>query len=166
MTRAEIKAVFERYGPMVFRRSLGLLGNHHDAEEATQEVFVRALRSKEGQFQRRSEVSTWLYRITTNYCLNLIRDTKRRRELWEENVEPNAQTATLPAPQPALLVQKVLAAADEESSRAAIYVYIDGMSHQEASKLLGVSRRTVGNLLVRFNRIAAEVLGAPALETS
>lgn len=154
MKRTEINALFERYGAMVYRRARYILGNHEDAEEATQDIFVRAIRSKEG-FQGRAQVSTWLYKITTNHCLNRIRDRKRRRELWEEHMQPPAPLA--PSPDKMMLVRQLLAEADEECAKAAVYVFVDGMSHQEASKLLGVSRRTVGNLLERFKRFAEEL---------
>ena len=155
MTQREFDALFERYGPMVFRRASYLLGNRDDAEEATQEVFIRALKSRE-RFEKRSEVSTWLYRITTNYCLNLIRNRKRRRELFEEHVAPPAPIA--PAPQKMLLVRQILAEVEEDIAQAAIYVFVDGLTHQEASEVLGVSRRTVGNLLTRFTERAAAFL--------
>ena len=44
----------------------------------------------------------------------------------------------------------LLAEADEKQAQAAVYVYLDGMSHEEAAELLGVSKRTVGNLIDRF----------------
>ena len=57
--------IFMTHGPAVYRRALRLLGNHADAEEAMQEVFIRALRGAIG-FDGQSQLSTWLYRITTN----------------------------------------------------------------------------------------------------
>jgi RNA polymerase sigma-70 factor (ECF subfamily) len=47
-------------------------------------------------------------------------------------------------------LRRLLAEADEQQARAAIYVYLDGMSHEEAAAVLGVSKRTVGNLIDRF----------------
>src|SRR4051812_30294696 len=82
---ATVRRLFREHGPMVYRRALRILGNAADAEEALQEVFVRVLRGGEG-FEQRSQVTTWLYRITTNYCLNFLRDNKRRRELLETHL--------------------------------------------------------------------------------
>lgn len=148
----KLDEVFAKHGPAVYRRARRLLGNHADAEEAAQEVFIRALRGAES-FQGQSQVTTWLYRITTHYCLNLIRDRKRRRELFEQNVmhEPQGEPAS---PGDLVLLRRLLAEADEEQARVAVYVYMDGMSHEEAAEILGVSRRTVGNLLVRFQEWA------------
>ncbi len=156
MNRAEIAELFERYGPIVYRRALSILRNPQEAEEATQEVFIRALKSKEG-FEGRSKVSTWLYSITTNYCLNRIRNESRRRELWQEH-GPATSTPEGPRPDEGLILQKLLSEADEQEAQAAVYVYIDGMSHQEVAEIIGVSRRTVGNLLDRFNTWAQKRL--------
>lgn len=150
MTRQDAATFFELYGPMVYRRARSILGNPADAEEATQEVFIRALRSAEG-FEGRSSVSTWLYRITTNHCLNQIRNRHRRTELFEEHVVDRQPTSTDGRAAAAIIhLSAFLAQADEQQAQAAVYVFVDGMSHDEAADLLGVSRRTVGNLLERF----------------
>jgi RNA polymerase sigma-70 factor (ECF subfamily) len=148
---------------MVLRRAKAILAHDADAEEATQEVFIRALQQHE-KFENRSQVSTWLYRITTNYCLNLLRDQKRRRELLETQVP----TPDLPRGNPAetgILLRTLLARADAEQAKAAICVYVDRMSHQEAAEVLGVSRRTVGNLLERFDTWAAAQTAAERKES-
>lgn len=155
--------IFMTHGPAVYRRALRLLGNHADAEEATQEVFIRALRGR-GGFGGQSQLSTWLYRITTNYCLNQIRDRRRRRELVEERGAEPPPSGPLPAGD-LLLLRRLLGEADEEQARVAIYIYMDGMTHDEVAEVLSVSRRTVGNQLARFHawadRRLADKAGAP-----
>ena len=144
----DVGTLFSLHGPMVFRRALRLMGRKEDAEEVTQEVFVRVMRSV-AQFDGRSSMSTWLYQITTNYCLNQLRDRSRRRELFEQNMlgEEEPQQASLAD---LLLLRRLLAEADEKQACAAVYVYLDGMSHEEAAELLGVSKRTIGNLIEPF----------------
>lgn len=155
--------LFRTHGPAVYRRALRILGHRADAEEATQEVFIRAMRGLD-EFRRQSEVTTWLYRITTNYCLNLIRDRRRQRELLDEHVAREGTEEAAP-PAELVLVRRLLQEATPEQAQAAVYVHLDGMSHDEAAALLGVSRRTVGNLLARFEaearRLLAEQAGKP-----
>ncbi len=165
MQRRDIRTLFKQFAPMVVRRAFALLGNRADAEEAAQEVFIRVLKRPEC-FEDRAQVSSWLYRITTNYCLNLMRDRKRRRELldqedigWTQCLRPGLEPTQM------LALQKVLSEADPEQAQAAVYVYVDGMRQHEAAKLLGVSRRTVGNLLDRFRAWAQELMKAQAAET-
>ena len=154
-----IRELFEKHGPAVFRRALRILGNRADAEEATQEIFIRAMRSGDG-FRGDCLVTTWLYRLTTNYCLNHIRDQRRRRELLDEHLGRGHEAAAEPASD-LVLLRQLLSEGDEAEARAAVYVHVDGMSHDEAAGLLGVSRRTVGNLLVRFGVRARTRLGGP-----
>ena len=157
LTRSQISELFDRYSPMVFRRAMKILGSAADAEEATQEIFIRAFNNAD-QFRRESQASTWLYRITVNYCLNRLRDRKRRRELWDVHVAPDSQdhNQSDAKAENLVMLRSVLANSDEQSARAAIHVYMEGMSHAEAAKLLNVSRRTVGNLLERFCAEARE----------
>ena len=157
-TREEIAQHFKTYGPMVFRRAYVILGQRPEAQDATQEVFVRALRSAE-RFEERSKVSTWLYTITTNYCLNLIRDRARRAELFEgRKDELEVQLPGTPDPDARVTIRKLLAQADERQAQVAVYIYFDELSREEVAKLLGVSVRTVGNLLDRFNKWARKRL--------
>lgn len=153
----DLDTLFRRYGPMVYRRALQILGNHAAAEEATQEVFIRAMKARE-RFVAEARPSTWLYRITTNYCLNQIRDSKRRRELLDERKAEVTPASVARDPQKLALLRDLLTEADPQQARAAVAVYVDGMSHAEAAKVLGVSRRTVGNLCDRFNRWARDRL--------
>ncbi|MFL5345041.1 MAG: RNA polymerase sigma factor [Hyalangium sp.] len=153
-----IAQLFERHGPRVYRRALRLLGNPGDAEEATQEIFIRVFRSV-GGFREQSQLTTWLYQITTNYCLNLIRDRSRRAELHQAHVGPLADESSRSdptRPEDLVLLRRLLVTADERQAAAAVYVFLDGMSHEEAAELLGVSKRTVGNLLERFQAWAQE----------
>ena len=104
-------------------------------------------------FEGRSGITTWLYQITTHYCLNLIRDRGRRRQLLEQNVIPEVQAGAEERRTPTsdlVLLQQLLAAADEQQAQAAVYVFLDGLSHEEAAELMAVSKRTVGNLIERF----------------
>lgn len=157
----DLDTLFRRYGPMVYRRAVQILGNHAAAEEATQEVFIRAMKAGD-RFVAEARPSTWLYRITTNYCLNQIRDSKRRRELLDERKAEVTPHSVARDPQKLAVLRSLLVEADAQQARAAVAVYIDGMSHAEAAKILGVSRRTVGNLCDRFTRWARERLADAA----
>ena len=153
MSPPQAAELFRDHGALVYRRARRLLGNHADAEEATQEVFIRAIRKRDA-FDERSSISTWLYGITTNYCLNRLRDSRRRRELAEEQLRPESLEHPH-NPSDMMAVRQLLAAAPDDSwGQAAVCVYVDGMSHQEAAEVLSVSKRTVGNLLDRFRRWA------------
>jgi RNA polymerase sigma-70 factor (ECF subfamily) len=145
------RELFDRHGPMVLRRARAILGHDADAQDACQDVFVRIFSGELG-VDRKSSVTAWLWRVTTNLCLNRLRDARRRRELVDLHLRPVVvSTSDTPDPLHVALRAAVLEAPEDEAM-AAVLVHIDGMSHAEAAEVLGVSRRTIGNLLSRFER--------------
>lgn len=151
----DVARLFGDHGAMVYGRARRLLGTHADAEEATQEVFIRVITGAES-VPPAGEVVPWLCRMTTNYCLNKLRDGSRRRVLLDTRVSPAAGEPAASGPDDLAQARALLSGAEPRQAQAAIYVYIDGMSHDEAAEMLGVSRRTVGNLLDRFTAWARE----------
>jgi len=149
--------LYRSHGPLVFRRARALLGNDAAAWDAVQEVFMRAVRS-ESSFRRESSPSTWLYRVTTNYCLNAIRDSTRQRSLLAdaatcqgEGLSDHAhQAASGRLPELRVLLASVLERVPAELCEIAIYYHVDRMNQDEIAAIVGTSRKTVGNRLREF----------------
>jgi DNA-directed RNA polymerase specialized sigma24 family protein len=137
--RDEIKALFSRYGPLVLRRARRILRNEAEAEDAT---------------------STWLYRITTNLCLNRLRDHRRHRErlALEGQSRLDGPTASGP-PENRMAISALLAELPQELSETAVYYYVDEMDQEEIAAISGIARRTVGYRLERFRALALARLG-------
>lgn len=70
------EALVNRYKNQVFTSAFFITGNSHDASDAAQEVFLKIYKSLH-KFAGRSKFSTWLFRLTTNTCIDLIRKRKR-----------------------------------------------------------------------------------------
>jgi RNA polymerase sigma-70 factor (ECF subfamily) len=159
--RAEIESLYRKYGALVRRRARSILGDDHEAQDAMQEVFVRVIAAM-AEFRGQSQPSTWLYRITTNLCLNRIRDSRRRRdrlaEAAEHGREPLAPAAG-PPPEARTALQAVLRRVSEDLAQVAVYYYVDDMDQAEIAAVLGVSRRTIGYRLDRFREQAQRILG-------
>ncbi len=151
---------YDRYSTLVYRRALQLLGSPAKAEDATQEVFMRAARSMK-DYDDRAKPTTWLYRITTNLCLNRLRDARRRSELLDQRAEEVAPGSVGYDVEKMAALRELLSRADEREAAAAVAVFVDGMSHAEAAPVLGVSKRTVGNLCNRFVAWAKKELERP-----
>jgi RNA polymerase sigma-70 factor (ECF subfamily) len=149
-------AIYRATAEQVFRVALRLLGCHAEAEDATQQIFLR-LHRKIASFDGRSSFSTWLYRVSTNHCLNLL---KARRV-----VAPLAQADD----DPALLDRRPAggAAADDgevpsvvrlleclpPDDRAAIVLKeVEGLSYRQLALVLGVPPGTVMSRLHRARR--------------
>jgi RNA polymerase sigma-70 factor (ECF subfamily) len=156
IARSEIEALYRCHGPAVFRRAMAILGNEAAAADAVQDVFIRAL-DHHAEFRGESSPMTWLYRITTNLCLNRLRDEKRRRELDQESVQQETVTGRRLEVTPD--VRNLLRTLPPKVAQAGVYYYVDGMTHEEIAALLGVSRRTAGNCVDRFQMVAKKRLG-------
>lgn len=77
---ANFERVVNEYQSMVFRTAMGFVHSKEDAEDLTQEVFLKAFYSW-NSYRGDSETSTWLYRITVNQCLTYIERKKRKNLL-------------------------------------------------------------------------------------
>lgn len=74
--RRSFDELVARSYPLVFNTAYRILGDHDSAADATQTSFVRAYRSLR-TFRRSSSFTTWLYRIVSNVCLDMVRRQKR-----------------------------------------------------------------------------------------
>ena len=89
-----IQELLHRYQNMVWRVCYSFMRNAQDAEDLTQEVFLRVYRSLP-HFEGRSSLKTWIYRIALNTCKNEIRHRSRRPQTAESDVQTLADV--LPA---------------------------------------------------------------------
>lgn len=158
---ASIEELYRRHGAMVLRRARRILGNEEAARDALQEVFVKVMRERES-FRGEASPVTWLYKVTTNLCLNRIRDASRRRALLAERAPPRDEAANGPAPEDRAAVAKLIASLPDELREIAVYYYVDEMNQDEIAEIAGVSRRTIGNRLEAFKAAARIALGESA----
>lgn len=137
--------------PRVFALALHLVGNSADADDITQDVFIKALRRIQ-DFEGRSALFTWLYRITLHRALNHKRDTRRRQtvNLNDERVvfavavdaDANPRLALELKETYALLVHALDALSPTLRSTVTL-VALQGLSHQEAAVVLETTEGTV-----------------------
>ena len=153
--------LYQRFGPIVYRRARALLGDDEAAWDVVQEVFVRTLRGQDG-FRNEASPTTWLYRITTNYCFNMIRDANRRRTRLAEQAALGAHRddgAAPPPPELRLMLAEILELIPQQLCEIAVYYYVDRMTQEEIAAVVGVSRKTVGNRLAEFHARADALVG-------
>lgn len=144
-----------RYQKRIFRLAFHLVRSGAEAEDVTQETFVRAYQALD-RFDGRSEPFTWLYRIAVNLSLNTIRARKTTRDSTSAD-DPRIEallTETRPsyggdpagASQRRELATALCEGIDALSDTlrtTLILVCIDGVAHEEASKILGCPEGTV-----------------------
>ena len=143
----DIKECYEKYMPMVLRRCRKMLHSEEDAVDAAQDVFVRLLRGEEklhGKF-----LSSLLFTIATNICLNRIRWRRRHAEL--EAAEDLAAAENAYAEVEARMLMDMLCEAESEKTRTICYMYhVDGMTLKEIGKAVGMSFSGVRKRLQGF----------------
>ncbi len=149
------------------RRCMAILGSRAEAEDATQEVFVTLL-EKGRQFRADAEVSTWIYRITTNLCLNRLRGNQRR--LLRDESDQVADWSSIAQYDPyqkyeaKTVLVDLMHELDELDQSIFVFRFLDGLSQEEIAVVTSKSRRTVGKRLrrleQRFSNRASEVANA------
>lgn len=168
-TPPDIEALYRRHSFAVLRRCRQILGEDAEAEEMTQEVFVRLLENPNG-FAGRAEITTYLYSIATHLCLNRLRHARLRHAAWQDNVRLATlwQSADTQHTNPessavhADLVATILQEHDTTNALIALYHFVDGLSQGEIATMVQLSRVTVNQRLARFVRGARQKLGEVA----
>jgi RNA polymerase sigma-70 factor (ECF subfamily) len=161
---AQFNALVDRFAGRVYNHALRMLGNREDAEEATQDVFLRVYRSLDA-FRGASELSTWLYRITVNVCLS------RRRRRRPGMVDVSGMTDEIidqsPGPDDLLAREEdkkrigaMIARLPRREAAAVTLYYIDGLDYATISRLLNIPPGSVATALHRGRERLAHMLRA------
>jgi RNA polymerase sigma-70 factor (ECF subfamily) len=144
-----------RYQSLVYQVALRYVQNKHDAEDISQEVFIKALSSL-AKFKRNSSISTWLYRITVNQCKNYLLKKKVRKIFsYSNDVEdfydlPNNELNAQDKMENEEFKNKFYQALNslpEKQRETFALRYFDELPYEEISKLLGTS---VGGLKANY----------------
>jgi len=153
--RDVLRELYQRFGPTVYGRCLYLLKDRHRAEDATQEVFAKALTSWD-RFQGDASPLTWLVTIATHHCLNELRG---ERAAWRKGFTAQVELTSVPKDgakehEVRDWVRKLLGRFDLETQAAAVHHHVDGMTLEEVAQALGRSVPTIRKRLAAFARVA------------
>lgn len=80
------KVIYKRYSGKVYHKCIAMLKNTDEAMDATQDIFIK-LYTKIANFEERAQLSTWIYRVTYNYCIDLLRKRKKDQKLFSPEAE-------------------------------------------------------------------------------
>jgi RNA polymerase sigma-70 factor (ECF subfamily) len=131
----DVEGLYQRYGPMVFRRCRQLLRDDDAAMDVAQDVFVQVLRRRESLSEQYP--SSLLYRIATNLSLNRIRDRARDPDLpGDALLDRVARHEDRDAP---LLLQRLFGRHPESTRTMAVLHYVDGMTLDQVARECGLS---------------------------
>ncbi len=165
--------LIEAYQKKVFNLAMRMIGNYDDAADLAQEAFIRIFKAISG-FKEQSSFSTWVYRITTNVCLDEIRKRKNKKviSLDEEihmddgDMKRQVESDDLRPDEAAereevrKIVNDAINSLPEDQKAAITLRDIHGMSYEEIAQILDCPGGTVKSRLNRARQALKNVLSA------
>lgn len=156
---AAFAALFDEYADRIYRLALGLLGDEQEADAVVQDTFLR-LFERLDQFEGRSSLGTWLYRVAYNRCMDQLRRSRPVQTLDGAGDEPLPLPANLTQwgrlPEQQLTDEEIRQALDQAilslpDHYRIIFILreIEGLSTAQAAEVAGVS---VSAAKVRLHR--------------
>lgn len=158
--RQILRELYELYAARVFQRCRYLLQNEDDARDAMHDVFIKVYKNMD-TFRGQASRLTWINRIATNHCLNVLRS---RRASWRQSLEQLQAATEQVRDQAALsferhqLVRSILSKCPKKLEEPAIFYFVDDMTQEEIAALLGISLPTLRKRLRGFLKIARKEL--------
>ena len=146
-------ALFEKYSEPLLRFSARMLNNRPEAEEVTQDVFLKMITRVE-QYDGRAPVASWLFAIAANACRDRLRRGKRASVVPLDAVAeaPDKQESAedrLADRQRKQAVRKALSSLSEEQREALILARYHGMPYSEIARTLNISEGAVKTRIFR-----------------
>jgi RNA polymerase sigma-70 factor, ECF subfamily len=160
--------VVRQHADRVYRLAFRLTGDAHDAEDLTQETFIRVFRSLAGY--KPGTFEGWLHRITTNLFLDMVR---RRARLRMEGLPEDTDRLPGGGPNPEQVwsdahldpdLQSALDALPPEFRAAVVLCDVEGLSYEEIAATLGVKLGTVRSRIHRGRQSLRAALESRAAE--
>lgn len=166
-----LRQLLVEYQSKVYNQAYRMLGNQEDAEEAAQDVFLRIHRGME-EFRGESQISTWIYRITANVCISMLRKKQMPTYSLDKPLPDGDDTLITVIPGTGADPAEILESEQmKESVRAevrnlppkwamAVSMYhFDDLSYEEIALAMGIPKATVATYILRGRqKLATQLL--------
>jgi RNA polymerase sigma factor (sigma-70 family) len=155
-------AIVQQYRRKVFNVAYKFVGKHDEAEDLTQDIFLKVFKSL-GTFDRRANFQTWLISVSRNLCIDHYRSVRNERQLIDRGVDPADLSPAAGDPGPVasleqqdrvVLLREALASLPESLRTAVLMRDIQELSYQEIADRLKLPEGTVKS---RINRGRTEL---------
>ena len=158
--RAAALALTSRLAPVVFAQAFRMLGDRAEAEDVTQESLLRLWKAAPGWDATRAKITTWLYRVTSNLCIDCLRKSNRNSgdEVPEVADETPGIDLKLQATARAQALRHALQTLPDRQRQAMILRHIEDLSNPEISDIMEISVEAVESLVSRGRRALASTL--------
>lgn len=170
-TGDDFAALYEKYRRPIHSYIYRLLGSQEDANDVTQEVFIRAF-SSWNELYDHEHLSPWLYRIATNLCVDLLRRRKRiswwpltrqkrsSEERFESGMEDDSllqDSGGIPQVAERELIRRTLAGMPHDYAIVLVLSAAQGVPYQEIASIVGISPNAAATRISRAKRMFAEL---------
>jgi len=155
-------AIVQQYRRKVFNVAYKFVGRHEEAEDLTQDIFIKIFKSL-GTFDRRANFQTWLISVSRNLCIDHYRSVRQERQTIDYQIDPNELSPVSRDPGPiaaieqmdrVVLLREALAALPESLRKAVLMRDIQELTYQEIADRLHLPEGTVKS---RINRGRTEL---------
>lgn len=146
--------LYRRYAGKVFAKCISMLADHGMARDATQDVFIKILLNL-SKFTEQSSFSTWVYSITYNYCIDLIRKRKKNILIFTEDMGRIGKEADADVPDSVILemetnrLEKVMDKLPVGDKAILDMKYTDDMSIKEIGEVLNKTESAIKMQIMR-----------------
>ena len=155
-------AIVQQYRRKVFNVAYKFVGRHEEAEDLTQDIFIKIFKSL-GTFDRRANFQTWLISVSRNLCIDHYRSVRQERQAIDHQIDPNELSPVAHEPGPiaaieqqdrVVLLREALAELPESLRKAVLMRDIEELTYQEIADRLHLPEGTVKS---RINRGRTEL---------
>jgi RNA polymerase sigma-70 factor, ECF subfamily len=152
--------LYRDHASRVYNLACRLSGSVTDGEDLAQEVFVLIFRKLES-FKGEAALSTWIYRLATNHCLDYLRrrHAAGRSEPFDETVQPVSVTAPLRAER--IDLERAITRLSPGYRAAFVLHDVEGFNHHEIAAILGIAEGTSKSQVHKARLKLREYLAAP-----
>ena len=151
----------EKYQKMVYTLALKILGNNEDAEDAAQEVFVKCYRAL-NRYNAQAAFSTWLYKITYNHSIDLLKSKNKKWQTIEWNSEMESGITKhhsldekIDLKEIQLLLKEAIHRLSPDEQVIVTLYYYEGLALKEIAEIIGIREN---NVKIKLYRIRTKLL--------
>jgi RNA polymerase sigma factor (sigma-70 family) len=155
--------LYRRYASKVFAKCCTMLGEDNLARDAVQEIFIKVALNL-SKFNDKSSFSTWLYSVTYNFCIDVIRKQKKLKLIFDEDINDyKVADASDELPDSVLLdlksveLEQILAALAPGDRAILLMKYQDGMPVKEIADHFGKTESAIKMQILRAKMKAASM---------
>ncbi|GEM_PF-2166471 len=150
----DLKDVFLKYRNFVHHICFRYVRNSRDAEDLSQDVFIKIHRYLP-EFRGDSALTTWIYRIAANCCIDALRANKNARNFVDIDLD-SVVAANISGHENASLAKidlnRILMQTDARTREILFLTLAEGCSHEEVGQVVGLTRWAVTKTVVRFQK--------------